>query len=154
MKRRSGLLVIAPMLIASAALGQGSLAHQAPSPDLSQLTGVWRGQMEGLPAVDLVISDESGTLTGAVLFYFHLRKTVNDPWSSTPGLPEPLFNLKLDGKMLTFQVSHRRAHPPRTLTDPPVQFRLRLTGPNKAELVNESESRSPGPGLNLVRSEY
>ncbi len=62
MKRRSGLLVIAPMLIAAAALGQGSLAHQAPSPDLSQLTGVWRGQMEGLPAVDLVISDESGTL--------------------------------------------------------------------------------------------
>jgi hypothetical protein len=68
--------------------------------------------MEGLPAVVLVVTDEGGSLSGAVVFYFQTRKTVNDPWASTPGLPEPLFRLYFDGKTLSFQVSHRRAHPP------------------------------------------
>jgi hypothetical protein len=124
---------------------------QTAQPDLSRLTGVWRGQMDGLPAVTLVVTDESGTLTGAVLFYFHMRKTVNDPYTSTPGLPEPMLGMNFDGKALTFQVSHRRAHPPRTLADPPVTLTLTLTGPNQAELANKSEH---GPAVTMVRSDY
>ena len=138
-------------LVLSAALvfGQSGRAQKA-QPDLSRLNGVWRGQADGFPAVTLVVTDEGGSLSGAVLFYFHMRKTVNDPYTSTPGLPEPMFRVNFDGEELTFQVSHRRAHPPRTLSDPPVAFTLKLTGPNQAELVNKSES---GPALVMVRSD-
>jgi hypothetical protein len=129
---------------------QNNASAQPPQTVVAQLTGVWRGQFDNLPGIDMVISNEGGQLTGAVLFYLHMRKTVNAPYTSTPGLPEPMFNLSFDGKTLRFQVSHHRAHPPHTLSDPPVRFRLTLTGPDKAELVNESEDS--GPGFPMHRS--
>ena len=132
--------------------------EQTPQTNTSSITGVWRGEMNGLPAVTLVVTDEGGSLSGAVLFYFQVRKTVNDPYTATAGLPEPMFNPRFDGKTLTFQVSHRRAHPPRTLSDPPVSFHLTLTGSNQAELVNDSEkapaSTARGPAFVLTRSDY
>ena len=112
-----------------------------------KLLGVWRGQMENLPAVTLTLTDEGGRLSGAILFYLLRRNSVNEPYTSSPGIPEPLFRLKFDGRTLEFEVSHRHAHPPRTLSDPPVRFRLTLTAPDKAELVNENESSGPGLGL-------
>jgi hypothetical protein len=140
------------VLLLAVTLGFGQSGNvQTPQPNLSRLAGVWRGQMDGMPAVTLVVTDEGGGLAGAVLFYFQQRKTVNAPWTAAPGLPEPMLRVLFDGKALTFQVSHRRAHPPRSLSDPPVEFRLTLTGPNQAALVNESEK---GPGLVLTRSEY
>jgi hypothetical protein len=67
-----------------------------------------------------------------------------------------MFNLKFDGHALTFQVSHRRAHPPRTLSDPPVTMRLKLTGANasgqmQSELSNLSER---SPTTIAVKSDY
>lgn len=121
------------------------------------ITGVWRGQMDNLPEVVLTITDEGGKLSGAVLFYLHVRATVNDPWTSKPAdSAEPLLNPVFDGKTLKFAVSHRLAHPPGTLNDPPVRFHLTLLGPDKAGLVNESEAgpRDTGPGLPMIRSEY
>ncbi len=112
------------------------------------LIGVWRGQMESLPAVTLNVTDEGGGLKGAILFYLIKRSYVmSEPTTSTPGIPEPLFSPKFDGNSLEFEVSHRRAHPPQTLSDPPVRFRLKLTGPDKAELVNESDRSAPGVTL-------
>ncbi len=139
------------VLLLAVTFGFGQSSNvQTPQPDLSRLTGVWRGQMDGMPAVTLVVTDEGGELSGAVLFYFHTRKTVNDPWTSSPGLPEPMLLMHLDGTTLSFQVSHRRAHPPRTLNDPPVQYHLTVTGPNQASLVNEHE----GLRLVMTRSDY
>jgi hypothetical protein len=106
----------------------------------SAATGVWRAQMDGLPALVMTISDEGGDLTGAILFY-SIRRDEGQPPRSTPGIPEPLFHLKFDGKALDFRVSHRRAHGPRTANDPPVNFRLRLTGPNEGVLVRENDER-------------
>jgi len=114
------------------------------------INGVWRGQMNGLPAVTLLVTDEGGSLVGGVLFYLQKRADEKSPWTSTPSLPEPMLNPKFDGKTLTFQVSHRRAHPPESLSDPPRPFHLRLAGPDKAELVNGKE----GPPLTLTRSVY
>ena len=107
---------------------------------------------DGLPGVDLVINDEGGELHGAVLFHFHIRPNAKSPYTSTPGLPEPMFDLKLEGQTLKFEVSHRHAHPPRTLHDPPVAFVLKLIGPDKAQLVNETEGG--GPAVVFARSEY
>ncbi|HSZ15993.1 MAG TPA: hypothetical protein VK764_02760 [Terracidiphilus sp.] len=152
-KHRIALLAIAMVLAAIAAPSQSSPSSQLTH--LDSLTGVWRGQMDGLPAVTLVISEEGGSLAGAIAFDLHRRATVNDPWTSTPGVPEPMFNLKFDGNALQFQVSHRRAQPPRTLSDPPVSFHLTRTGPEKAELVNDSEPANENArALVLQRSEY
>lgn len=117
----------------------------------TKFVGVWRGEFDDLPGVDIVLSDEGDRLAGGILFYLHLRSNAKSPWTSRPGLPEPMLNLQLDdSESLHFQVSHRRAHPPRTLRDAPKQFRLRLIGPNRAELVNESEG---APMVVMIRSD-
>ena len=110
--------------------------------DYSAVTGVWRAQMDGLPALTMTISDEGGELTGAILFYL-IRRNDGQPPRSSPGSPEPLFNLKFDGKTLAFRVSHRRAHGPQTAHDPPVNFRLEISGPNEGTLVREEKEAIP-----------
>lgn len=136
------LLITLPAFVCG--YGQNSSSAQAPPEaccrpaGVAQITGVWRGQMNDLPAVTLTITDEAGALSGAIPFYLHQRKTVNDPYSSTPGIPEPLLNPTFDGQTLTFQVSHRRAHPPGTLSNLPVTFHLKLIETARAELINAS----------------
>ena len=117
------------------------------------IEGVWRCQMEGLPAVTLTVTEEGGTLTGAVMFYLHKREP-GQPVNATPGVPEPLLNPRFDGKTLRFQVSHRRAHPPDSLQDQPVNFQLKLDGPDTGEFVNESEPDPNRPRYVLVKSAY
>ena len=109
--------------------------------------------MEGLPAVTLTVTEEGGSLSGAVLFYLH-RREPGRPVTATPGVPEPLFNPRFDGKTLTFQVSHRRAHPPGSLNDGPVNFALKLDGADKAEIVNEDEHDPDAPVYVLIKSAY
>lgn len=141
------------LLVWMTASGFSQVASPRPAahPDLSRITGVWRGECDALPCVTLTITDETGSLSGAILFYFHQRKTVNDPYTSTPGVPEPLFNPTFDGQTLTFQVSHRRAHPPHTLSDAPVTFQLKLAGQSQGELTNKSER---SPALPMSKSEH
>jgi hypothetical protein len=165
MKIKSVLLFVLPALIATAAYAQtaGSKAGTS-TPDAAPIVGVWRAQMDGLPAVTLTITNETGRLSGAILFYL-LRRDEGKPVTSTAGIPEPLFNPVFDGTTLTFQVSHRRAHPPRTLSDPPVSFRLTLTGANLAGLINITENglsengsssgtKNANAGLPMVRTDY
>lgn len=149
---KTRIVLLAFLLVAGSCGLGGSSPKQPPQTGNDRVTGVWRAQMDGLPAIALTVTDEGDGLSGAVLFYFHKRDNLNETWVSTPGLPEPIFNLKFDGKTIAFQVSHRRAHPPRTLSDPPVHFHLTLTGPNKAEIVNENENE--GPALVMIRSDY
>ena len=72
---------------------------------------------------------------------------MSEPTTSTPGIPEPLFNPKLEGQSLVFEVSHRRAHPPGTLSDPPVHFRLKLLDHDKAELYVEMLRKNNFPAI-------
>jgi len=108
------------------------------------ITGIWRGEYENLPAVTLNITDEAGPMQGAMLFYL-IRRDEGKPPASSPGIPEPLFNPRFDGKKLTFQLSHRHAHA-ETTSDPPVTFQLELIGPDEAKLV-----RIPQDGPSYVR---
>jgi hypothetical protein len=149
---RIPILLFLAALVAIAPSSLHAQATAAPaSENTTKFVGVWRGQFDNLPGVDLVITDEGGGLHGAILFYLHKRPDTKSPYSSTAGLPGPLLNIRADGQMLHFQVSHRLAHPPRTLHDPPISFRLKLTGPDQAELANESES---APGLLMKHSPY
>lgn len=151
MKTRTFATLLALLLGAGLNFAQNT---QAPP---ASLVGVWRGQMDNLPAVTLTIRNEGGKLSGAIMFFLHVRATVNDPWTSRPATAaEPILDPVFDGKTLTFLVSHKYAHPPRTLNDPPSHFHLTLIGPDHAGLVNETESASAdaGPGLPMVRSDY
>ena len=130
------------MRLIAALLGCSCLAFGADKP--TAIDGVWRATMDGLPALVLTISDEGGGLRGAMLFYLIRRDPGQSPHAD-PGIPEPLFNLKWDGTELSFQVSHRRAHPPRTVNDPPVTFRLKITARNEGLLVRE------GPTSDQIR---
>lgn len=156
MKNRRAFLISVIMLAASLSFGQAA----SPPPgqgDPSAFVGVWRGNLDNLPALVLTISDEGGSLSGAALFYLHKRQSVNDRWTATPGLPEPLFNLRVEGNTLSFQLSHKHAHPPRTLSDTLVDFRLLLVGPNRARVImgkrDGKNARGNAP-LVMVRSDY
>jgi hypothetical protein len=105
-------------------------AVAAPTADNSRIVGVWRGAEGSLPVITLTISEESGRLTGAALFYL-IRGAPGTERSSSPGIPEPLIDPSFDGKTLTFKVSHRHAHKG-TEHDPPVILRMELAGPNRA----------------------
>ena len=105
------------------------------------IVGIWRAEYENLPAATLNITDEAGPLQGAMLFYLIRRNEGKSPTSS-PGIPEPLFNPRFDGKKLTFQLSHKHAHAD-TASDPPVAFYVELTGPDEAKLVHVPQDGSP-----------
>ena len=110
------------VLFAVTACSEATLSGQATSTqETTPILGVWRAQMDGLPFVTLTVTNEGGRLAGAVLFYL-LRRDEKGAASSSPGVPEPLLNPTFDGKVLTFQMSHRRAHPPRYVDRPSGQF--------------------------------
>jgi hypothetical protein len=133
-------------------LGQAATAHTLPRQGTARFVGVWRGEFDGLPGVDMVISDEGDRAAGGILFYLHVRPDTRSPYTSRPGLPEPMQNIRLGAdQALHFEVSHRRAHPPGTLHDAPMKFSLKFTAPDRAELVNESEG---APMVVMIRSDY
>lgn len=109
----------------------------------SPVVGTWRGKIHDLPAVVLIVKDDGGKLSGTILFYFQHRNTDHDPWQvdTTHSQPLPLIDPKFDGKTIFFQVSHKEAHPPRTLNDPPSSFQMRLTGKGEGELQNLTEGQ-------------
>jgi hypothetical protein len=151
----TGLAMTAPAQ--STAAGNASNPPNSSVPSVPSIVGVWRAQADSLPFLTLTFTEEGGKLEGAVLFYLHKRERGGQVTSS-PGIPEPLFDLRVEGKRASFAVSHRRAHPPASLSTPPVHFHMDLTDATHATLVNESEPNSgptePGNGLPLVRSDY
>ena len=149
MRIRLPILVLLVALTPLCSRTQSTGSHA--SENISRFVGVWRGQFDNLPGVDLVITNEGGGLRGAILFYLHKRADANRPYTSSAGLPEPIFNIHPDDQTLHFKVSHRRAHPPATLHDAPKDFDLKLTGPDHAQLTNKS---GDAPGLTMTRTDY
>lgn len=129
------------MLIVATALAAAANEKEADA----AILGVWRGELDNLPAVTLNMTEEAGPLQGAILFYL-IRREEGKPPTSSPGIPEPLFNPRFDGKSLTFQLSHRHAHA-NTSSDPPVTFRLDLIGPDEANLVRIPQDGPPYVGM-------
>ena len=139
------LRVLSRLLLVMMLIGTSTFAADSP------VAGTWRGRMYDLPAVVLTVRDDGRKLSGTILFHFLHRNTEHDPWQvdTKHSIPLPLIDPKFDGKTISFQVSHKGAHPPRTLNDPPSSFLMRLTGKGEAELLNLSENG--GPGLKMVR---
>jgi hypothetical protein len=135
-------LLLVTIVMRTSAIGADSL-----------VVGTWRGKLHNLPAVVLIVKDEGGKVSGTILFYFLHRNTEHEPWQVDikHSMLLPLIDPKFDGKTISFWVSHKEAHPPRTLNDLPSSFVMRLTGKGEAELLNLSENE--GPGLKMVRDE-
>ena len=136
---------LAKLLVAATLLAPSALAAESP------VAGTWRGKFYDLPAVVLTVRNDGGKLSGTILFYLLHRNTEHDPWQVdlTHSKALPLLDPKFDGKTLFFQVSHKEAHPPRTLNDQPSSFQLRLGAKGEAELWNMTEERSPA--VKMVR---
>jgi hypothetical protein len=144
-------LILSVLVTATGFAQSGAATKQALQRQDATVVGVWRGDFEGLPWATITLTDEGGGLSGAILFYLHRREPGGQVTSSTPSVPEPLLNPHFDGQTLIFGVSHRHAHPPGSLTDPPVHFQMDVTSKDHAMLVNQDDrSRS----VALVRSDY
>jgi len=107
------------------------------TPGNSAVVGVWNGDIYGVRAVTLELHEKGGKLNGTILFYL-IRHNDGLPPRSAPGTQEPVIDPVFDGKVLTFKVSHKNAHPPQTLNDLPVSFRLELETSKKAYLTRGS----------------
>jgi hypothetical protein len=148
MRNRIGTLCSVALLAVAATCAQTSASKAAsPAQGNSSIVGVWRAQDQGLPFVTLNLNQEEGTLSGAILFYLH-RRDPGQPATSSPGVPEPILHPSFDGKVLTFAVDHRQAHPPATLNTPPVQFTVILEGPGKAQLYRDQD---PAAKVEMVK---
>jgi len=141
MRHSTNLLIGCALIVIASIVGATGKASNVA------VVGIWRGELENLPAATLNITDEAGPLQGAMLFYL-IRRNEGKPPSSSPGIPEPLFDPQFDGKRLTFQLSHRHAHAD-TSSDPPVTFHFDLTGPDEAKLVRVPPDGAPD--LRMVR---
>jgi hypothetical protein len=144
---RSSIKLIAGLALSITLASLGSATEESK---YTAITGIWRGELFGLPAATLNITDEAGPLQGAMLFYL-IRRDEGKPATSSAGVPEPLFNPRFDGKSLTFQLSHRHAHA-NTTADPPVTFRLDLSGPDEANLVRVPQDGPPF--IKMVREKH
>ena len=123
-------------------LGCASIAF-AQSP----IAGTWQGRIHDLPAIRLTLRETSGRLSGNIVFYM-IRNDGSGYYedSKSAGPPTELTNLRFDGRTLTFEVSHRQAHPPSTLNDTePVRFQMDLTGKDEGRLkrLNYGADESP-----------
>lgn len=148
MKMRILAMGLAMMLGAGAALAQNAAPLQQ-AVDNKGVVGVWRAQMGDVPAFTMVITDEGGELAGAIQFYLLRREGPDQKPTATPGIPGPILHPIFDGKTLTFQVSHRLAHPPRTLNDPPITLSFKAPELGKSEVFQWE-----GQSVTLTRTEY
>lgn len=103
-----------------------------------------------MPFVTLTISNEGGSLFGAILLsVVHVEN--GKPIASAPGIPEPILNSSFDGQTLTFQMKYRGALPPGfSSSNPVLTCHLKLSPPNKAEfamgdLVTNAEAITGSP---------
>ena len=148
MKQRIVATGLAIVLGAGIALAQNTVELQPTSDDKAPV-GVWRAQIGDLPTFTMVVTDEGGGLSGAIVFYLIRRDSPAQKPTATPGNPEPMLHPTFDGKTLTFQISHRRAHPPRTLNDPPVS--MSFEAPKGGKPVTFQWN---GQTVTMTRSEY
>src|SRR5215831_15086758 len=87
--RQVALTVVLALLITS--------CHQSTS----SIIGLWKGEMNGLPALELEIQQRESLLSGRVTFFF--QRMDSGTWKVERQVREPLDKISFDGKRLLFQ---------------------------------------------------
>jgi hypothetical protein len=116
----------------------------------NEIVGVWHGEYHGLPWVTVTLTDEGGTLSGAVLFYLH-RQTAGAAETATPGMPEPLLDPHFDRRTLSFRVSAHHAGGFASLEEPPIPMTIEFIDADHARLVNQQDPHLTGPLMRTSR---
>ena len=109
--------------------------------------GTWEGRMNGLPGIDLTVTDDGGKIGGTITFYLQ-KRTENGPWHVTDKFATALPAPRMEGKTMTFEILHFRSHGSSEL-GPNVKFRLELTGEN--ELLMHKLDDPSTPTMKLTR---
>jgi hypothetical protein len=136
------------LIFLAALVCPASLARQGAKPN-HNVSGKWQGklpseQVNGVAdadnpvAVEVVIKDESGKLSGTATFYMIVNQD-NKP--QVKGKAESaLLDPRFDGTLLRFSV---KAKGPQADREEDVQFLMRLKSDTEAELENMADSSSP-----------
>ena len=104
MKRTLGILAslaIAAMLIASASAQTAAQSIDKPFIH-PKWTGVWQGNLDGVPAVILTLANDAGEANGTIVF--HAIKNENGHAYSFSTEPHTLIHPRVEGNTLSFQV--------------------------------------------------
>lgn len=115
----------------------------------SLFAGIWEGQTNGLPAIQLRIHDSGGKPDGDIVFYFQHREP-NGPWAVKSEYPTPLLNVKAEVKTMTFEVRHHKSHGSSDF-GPNVKFRLDRISEQELRLFKIDPGTERGMGLKLIR---
>ncbi len=104
MKRILGILAsltIAAMLTATA--NAQTAAQSINKPFIHPMwTGVWQGNLDGVPAVILTLANDAGEANGTIVF--HAIKNENGHAYSFSTEPHTLIHPRVEGNTLSFQV--------------------------------------------------
>ena len=104
MKRILGILAsltIAAMLTATA--NAQTAAQSINKPFIHPMwTGVWQGNLDGVPAVILTLANDAGEANGTIVF--HAIKNENGHAYSFSTEPHTLIHPRVDGNTISFQV--------------------------------------------------
>jgi hypothetical protein len=96
------------------------------------LTGTWEGTANDLPAVELTIRNADGRISGVIGFYFQSRSG-DGRWHVGEKTSLPLLLPKLNGRILTFETTHRKKHDSPEL-GPNNRYRVAFIDANEARL--------------------
>ena len=115
----------------------------------SPLAGIWEGQTNGLPAIQLRIHESAGQPAGDIVFYFQQRQP-NGPWAVKSEHTTPLLKVNVEGETMTFEVTHHKSHGSSEL-GPNAKFRVDRISDRELRLFKVDSGSEPGPGLKLTR---
>lgn len=129
---------------------QSFAADPHPASPTDSFAGIWDGEMNGLPGVQLRLQQTENTISGTIVFYLQKRADSSAPWHVEGNAAVPLLSPHVQGKTLTFEVQHHKCHGCSEL-GPNVRFRMQLVASNEARLWKLDEVSS-GSGLQLMRT--
>jgi hypothetical protein len=116
----------------------------------SSINGTWEGQVNDLPAVELVIRHDGEAISGSIGFYFQTRGD-DGKWRAGEKTTLPLLSPNLEGKTLTFETIHHKKHGGPEL-GPNNRYQVDFVDANEARFrILNVASQAGEAGLKLVR---
>ena len=113
--------------------------------------GTWEGKTNGLPAVELIVRQEAGKITGSIGFYFQIRGE-DGKWRLGEKTSLPVLRPVINGNVLTFESIHRKQHGGTEL-GPNNRYHVNLAGANEMRLniLKDGTPVNGTSGLKLAR---
>jgi hypothetical protein len=115
----------------------------------SPVAGIWTAEANGKPFIKLTVSDNSGKLSGNIVFYMLMQE--NGTWNVKGDDPVCLINPRLEGQTFVFEVVHAKKHGSIDPADQEIKtFRMQLTGKDRGVFKGGANggdvvlSRKPG----------